>query len=68
MTGDIRFLDRWRYYANHTDASLRDGQPFALSDGTPAPSDAVAARIAAADYVRSAGLTVASAAIETSAG
>ncbi|KVU53004.1 hypothetical protein [Burkholderia cepacia] len=68
MTGDIRFLDRWRYYANHVDAALRDGVPFALSDGTPAQSDAVAARIAATDYVRSAGLTVAAATIETSAG
>ncbi|MCA3876309.1 MAG: hypothetical protein IOC41_23825, partial [Burkholderia sp.] len=67
-TGDIRFLDRWRYYTNHIDAALRDGTPFALSDGTPAPSDAIAARIAAADYVQSAGLTVSSAAIEASAG
>ncbi|WP_256978299.1 hypothetical protein [Burkholderia sp. HI2500] len=55
MTGDIRFLDRWRYYPNHTDAALRDGMPFALSDGTPAQSDTVAARIAATGYVRSAG-------------
>ncbi|RQS61620.1 hypothetical protein [Burkholderia sp. Bp8984] len=68
MTGDIRFFDRWRYYANHVDAALRDGMPFALSDGTPAPSDTAAARIAATEYVRSAGLTVNSAAIEGSAG
>ncbi|WP_321807272.1 hypothetical protein [Burkholderia sp. BCC1993] len=68
MTGDIRFFDRWRYYANHVDAALRDGMPFALSDGTPSPSDTTAARIAAAEYVRSAGLTVTSAAIEGSAG
>ncbi|WP_321924990.1 hypothetical protein [Burkholderia sp. BCC1998] len=68
MTGDIRFFDRWRYYANHVDAALRDGMPFALSNGTPAPSDTAAARIAATEYVRSAGLTVNSAAIEGSAG
>ncbi|WP_321811661.1 MULTISPECIES: hypothetical protein [unclassified Burkholderia] len=68
MTGDIRFFDRWRYYANHVDAALRDGMPFALSDGRPAPSDTAAARIAATEYVRLAGLTVSSAAIEGSAG
>ncbi|WP_396332608.1 hypothetical protein [Burkholderia anthina] len=68
MTGDIRFFDRWRYYANHVDSALRDGVPFALSDGTPAPSDAIVARIAATEYVRSAGLTVTSAALEASAG
>ncbi|MCR4465740.1 hypothetical protein [Burkholderia sp. SCN-KJ] len=68
MTGDIRFFDRWRYYSNHVDAALRDGMPFALSDSTPAPSDTAAARIAATEYVRSAGLTVSSAAIEGSAG
>ncbi|WP_175774220.1 hypothetical protein [Burkholderia anthina] len=68
MTGDIRFFDRWRYYANHVDSALRDGLPFALSDGTPAPSDAIVARIAATEYVRAAGLTVTSAALEASAG
>lgn len=68
MTGDIRFFDRWRYYANHVDSALRDGAPLALSDGTPAPNDTVAARIAATGYVRAAGLTVTAAAIEGSAG
>ncbi|WP_063551877.1 hypothetical protein [Burkholderia territorii] len=68
MTGDIRFLDRWRYYANHVDAALRDGVPFALSDGTPAPSDPAAAGIAATAFMRSAGLAVASVAVERSAG
>jgi hypothetical protein len=67
MTGDIRFFDRWRYYANHADAALRDGMPFALSDGTPAQSDAIAERVAARDYVRSAGLTISVAAIEGNA-
>ena len=51
-----------------TDAALRDGIPFALSDGTPVQSDAVAARIATTGYMRSAGLTVAAAAIEESTG
>ncbi|MGS0891419.1 hypothetical protein ACVBGC_02475 [Burkholderia stagnalis] len=68
MTGDIRFFDRWRYYANHVDAALRDGAPFALSDGAPVQSDASATRIAAADYVRSAGLTVSAATLEQSPG
>ncbi|MBY4864983.1 MULTISPECIES: hypothetical protein [Burkholderia] len=68
MTGDIRFFDRWRYYANHVDSALRDGMPFALSDGTPSPSDTIGARIAATEYVRAAGLTVTAAALEASPG
>ena len=68
MTGDIRFFDRWRYYANHVDSALRDGVPFALSDGATTPSDTIVARIAATEYVRAAGLTVTAAALEASAG
>ena len=37
MAGNVRFYDRWRYYANHADAALADGAAFALSSGELGP-------------------------------
>ena len=64
----LSYLDTGAMYRAVCWAALRDGIPFALSDGTPVQSDAVAARIATTGYMRSAGLTVAAAAIEESTG
>jgi hypothetical protein len=38
MSGNVRFFDRWRYYANHPAAALEGGAAFALSGGGVVPA------------------------------
>ncbi|WGS46891.1 hypothetical protein LFL97_32365 [Burkholderia sp. JSH-S8] len=68
MTGDIRFFDRWRYYANHAKFALREGEEFALSDGVPTPSESLTERLSASEFYRSTGLSVTAVEIEECSG
>ena len=46
MTTDIRFLNCWRFYSNHSDYALSAGQPYALADPKTGPLGAVPAGVA----------------------
>ncbi|GJD37138.1 hypothetical protein [Methylobacterium aerolatum] len=44
MAGNVRFLDRWRYYGNHGATALSEGAAFALSPGGLGPDVAADAQ------------------------
>ncbi|MCJ2013415.1 hypothetical protein [Methylobacterium sp. J-076] len=66
MTGDIRFLNCWRYFSIHADRALDAGRPFALSDSAVSPVTAVPPGLAGT--VEEAGLEIVSLAGEDGAG
>lgn len=62
MCGDVRFYDRWRFYANHCEHGLHEGARFALAEGAMhpvAPAHGIAPETAT-DLLAAAGLGVVS--------
>jgi hypothetical protein len=56
MSGDIRFLNRWRYYANHAGDALEAGRSFALAPDDV--QDPVGVSVEVAQYFADLGLAL----------